>query len=86
MGELTLAENQLMEAELAQAQHKVWFWRLKPEARAAVAARQPAVDAAHKQVAAVRTRRNALLREAKAMLGLWTGARCGRARYSRRLR
>ncbi|KAL4426500.1 hypothetical protein ABPG77_008358 [Micractinium sp. CCAP 211/92] len=74
VGELTLAENQLLEAELAQAQHKVWFWRLKPEARAAVAARQPAVDAAHKQVAAVRTRRNALLREAKAMLGLWTEA------------
>ncbi|KAL4458505.1 hypothetical protein ABPG75_013370 [Micractinium tetrahymenae] len=74
VGELTLAERQLMEAELAQARHKVWFWRFKPEARQAVAARQPAVDAARQQAAAVRERRDALLREAKALLGLWSEA------------
>lgn len=74
VGELTSAERQLMEAEVAQAQHKVWFWRLKPKARAAVAAHQPAVNAARQRVAAVRERRNALLREAKSLLGLWTEA------------
>lgn len=77
VGELTAAERQLMEAELAQARHKVWFWRFKPEARRAVDARQPAVDAARQQVAAVRARRDVLLREAKASLGLWTGVQRG---------
>jgi len=71
--ELTAAEQQLMEAQLAQSQHKVWFWRFKEAARKKVAAGQPAVDAATQRVKAVRARRDQLLREAKAVLGLWSG-------------
>ena len=74
MGELTAAERVLMDAELEVHRHKVWFWRFKPQARAAVEAVQPAADAARAAADAVRARRDELLRQAKASLGLWSEA------------
>ena len=71
--DLSYVEVQLVDAEVEQAQHKVWFWRFKADARAAVAAHQPAVDAAQERVQRLRDRRDQLLREAKAELGLWSG-------------
>ena len=73
LGELTHAERQLMEAELEQRQYQVWFWRWKPEARREVEARRPAVEAAQERVREVRGERNRVLREAKLVLGLWSG-------------
>jgi hypothetical protein len=54
---------------------KVWFWRFKPEARKEVRARQPPVDAARAVVKEIQGRRDKVLREAKAVLGLWSGER-----------
>ena len=73
LGELTHAERQLMEAELEQRQHQVWFWRWKAEARREVEARRPAVEAAQERVRVVRGERSRVLREAKSVLGLWSG-------------
>lgn len=73
LGELARAEQVLMEAELEQQQFKVWFWRFKPEARTEVEARQPAVDAARAVAREIQGRRDKVLREAKAVLGLWSG-------------
>ncbi|PRW60003.1 hypothetical protein C2E21_1530 [Chlorella sorokiniana] len=74
LGELALAERAYMEADLEMRQHMVWFWRWKPEARAAVEERRPAVEAAQRALQAVEQRRDGLLREAKAALGLWSEA------------
>ncbi|EFN54176.1 hypothetical protein CHLNCDRAFT_135614 [Chlorella variabilis] len=74
LGELARAEQVLMEAELEQQQFKVWFWRFKPEARTEVEARQPAVDAARAVAREIQGRRDKVLREAKAVLGLWSEA------------
>lgn len=73
--ELTQAEYALMEAELEQQQHKVWFWRFKEDARRDVRALQPAVDAARARVQQVRARKEKALHEAKAVLGLFSGER-----------
>ncbi len=54
------------------------LWCRKPEARAAVEERRPAVEAAQQKLQAVEQRRDALLREAKAALGLWSGEAGGR--------
>ncbi|PSC71398.1 ATP-dependent helicase deoxyribonuclease subunit B [Micractinium conductrix] len=78
--DLSYVEVQLVDAEVEQAQHKVWFWRFKADARAAVAAHQPAVDAAQERVQRLRDRRDQLLREAKAELGLWSEAGVEEAR------
>ena len=77
LSQLTHAERQLMEAELEQRQYQVWFWRWKPEARREVEARRPAVEAAQERVRVVRGERNRVLREAKSVLGLWSGEGSG---------
>lgn len=51
----------------------MWFWRHKPDARREVEARQGAVDAARAQAVQVEARKDQLLKEAKAALGLWSG-------------
>lgn len=73
LGDLALAERAYMEADMEMRQHMVWFWRWKPEARAAVEERRPAVEAAQQALRAVEKRRDGLLREAKAALGLFSG-------------
>jgi hypothetical protein len=72
--DVAAAERHLMEQEFRVREVQPWFWRLRPEARAAVAARRPAADAAREVAAAARGRRAAALRAAKAELGVWSEA------------
>ncbi|KAL4859320.1 hypothetical protein ACK3TF_001057 [Chlorella vulgaris] len=72
--ELTRAEQAVMEAELDQAEHKVWFWRFKEAARKEVHARQPAVEKARAKAQEIRSRHDKLIREGKAVLGVFSEA------------
>ncbi|KAF0698517.1 Aste57867_10884 [Aphanomyces stellatus] len=58
------------EDEVADAQ--VWFWRLRPESRAAVNERQAVADAARAKLNALEAARDAKMRDAKAYVGLWS--------------
>jgi len=71
---LAKAEKRMMDAEFSLKKVSVWFWRWRPEHRAAVERRQPAVDAAKQDLQALRQRRDSILREAKGALGLWSEA------------
>ena len=81
MRDVEFAEAKLMDAyavyqsaELAQSQHKVWFWRLRGEHRARVKELQPEVDAAYKTVRELGKERDGHMRKAKRTLGVWSDA------------
>ena len=71
---LASSERRLMDAELYMQEVQVWFWRWRPEHRAEVERRRPAVDAARQRVATLRQERDGILRQAKGELGLWSEA------------
>ena len=72
--ELTRAERNLIEAKIALREVSVWFWRWRPEHREQVLARRPAVTAAERDVRVLQKQRDAILKDAKAGLGLWSEA------------
>jgi len=72
--DLSYAERQRMDAQLALRDVSAWFWRWRPEHRARVLAKRPAVDAAERRVRALQRERDAILRDAKSSLGLWSEA------------
>jgi hypothetical protein len=71
---LTKAEERLMTAELDMKSAKAWFWRWREGYRRRVEAKRPALNAARKEVLALRQQRDHILRQAKRKLGLWSEA------------
>jgi hypothetical protein len=74
MKNLHSAERQLMDAQLALKDVSAWFWRWRPEHREKVLAKRPAVYAAEERVRTLQRERDAILRDAKSALGLWSEA------------
>lgn len=62
------------EARVDQAQHKVWFWRFRPEYRSLVKEKQPSVDAAYGTMRELGKERDRYMRKAKRTLGVWSDA------------
>lgn len=74
INELTAAETTLIDAELRLRKVSVWFWRFRPRHRGRVQQYRQPVLKAKERVNAISQKRNAILREAKAALGLWSDA------------
>ena len=81
MKEVENVESKLMHAHalheqayLDQNQHKVWFWRFRPEHRKLVKEKQPAVDAAYATIRDLGRVRDRHMRNAKRNLGVWSDA------------
>jgi hypothetical protein len=74
MKDLSSADRQLMDAQLALRDVSVWFWRWRPEHREQVLAKRPAVEAAERRVRTLQKERDSILRDAKSALGLWSEA------------
>ena len=68
----TAAQQTLMEAQLAVADAKPWFWWLNSERRAVVRERKAHQAAAAKDLANLERQRAALVSDAKSELGLWS--------------
>ena len=68
MVQLSEAHRRLTDAQIDQSEVTGWFWRFRPEIRAQVLARQPPIDAAKKEIAALDVERMEIVREAKAAL------------------
>lgn len=71
---LARAERDLIDARVALKEVSVWFWRWRPEHRKEVLNRRPAVEAAQRKVQMLHKERDAILRDAKSALGLWSDA------------
>ena len=57
---------------------KVWFWRLRSEYASEVAARQPALDRAQARLDELLAERDAIMLEARQLVGIWSEVGCCR--------
>ncbi|KAI8108977.1 hypothetical protein M9435_005394 [Picochlorum sp. BPE23] len=71
---LAAAERSYLEADMRARRHKVWFWRFRPEYREKVKAHDPEIRDAKTRVRALQQERDAMLKEAKSNLGIWSDA------------
>lgn len=71
---LAAAERSHLEADMRARRHKVWFWRFRPEYREKVKAHDPEIRDAKTRVRSLQQERDAILKQAKSNLGIWSDA------------